>query len=392
MKFIFIVIGVIFLLVFEVLRVYFIMPFPGSQQYQTIEVAYWIDRNITWIRVLFLVGITFATIRGVRNFSTGRKIFSGALFITYLGIAYLFNFKFLAEKMFLQPQSTVFATALTNVIKEEKLVLGIVINGEAKAYPIQLIGYHHQIRDSLGGVPIWVTYCTVCRTGRIFSPLVNGKNESFRLVGMDHFNALFEDASTKSWWRQVSGEAVVGSLKGYQLKELPAQQMSLAAWLHLYPDTKTLQPDPAFIKQYAGLAAYDMGAMGSGLEKRDTGSWKLKSWVVGVSEGENVKAYDWNVLARQQVLEDSLPQLNLLVTLEKDGRTFHVLDRRIQGTIFRFYKREGAEEMIDINTGSTWNLGGECMAGKMAGQVLQPLSASQEFWHSWKTFHPTTSQ
>ena len=41
-----------------------------------------------------------------------------------------------------------------------------------------------------------VTYCTVCRTGRVFSPIVEGQPETFRLVGMDHFNAMFEDEGT----------------------------------------------------------------------------------------------------------------------------------------------------------------------------------------------------
>jgi hypothetical protein len=66
----------------------------------------------------------------------------------------------------------------------------------------------HQVRDSINHIPVMVTYCTVCRTGRIYNPIVNGKAETFRLVGMDHFNAMFEDATTKSWWRQSTGECI----------------------------------------------------------------------------------------------------------------------------------------------------------------------------------------
>ena len=101
-----------------------------------------------------------------------------------------------------------------------RLVIGVVNNGEAKAYPIRFLGYHHQVQDTVGGKPVIVTYCTVCRTGRVFEPMVNGKPEKFRLVGMDHFNAMFEDATTKSWWRQVNGEAITGKLKGQQLPEV----------------------------------------------------------------------------------------------------------------------------------------------------------------------------
>ena len=68
-------------------------------------------------------------------------------------------------------------------------------------------------------------------------PFVNGKKESFRLVGMDHFNAMFEDKTTKSWWYQATGEAIAGPLKNKTLTEIPSQQMTLSAWLRQYPNS-----------------------------------------------------------------------------------------------------------------------------------------------------------
>ncbi|WP_199879948.1 DUF3179 domain-containing (seleno)protein [Arundinibacter roseus] len=79
------------------------------------------------------------------------------------------------------------------------------VNNQAHEYPIQNIEYHHQIQDTPGGKLIIVTYCTVCHTGRVFEPIVNGQLETFLLVGMDHFNTMFEDKTTGSWWRQVNG-------------------------------------------------------------------------------------------------------------------------------------------------------------------------------------------
>src|SRR5205814_3665155 len=60
---------------------------------------------------------------------------------------------------------------------------------------------------------VMVSFCTVCRTGRVFDPVVDGRIERFRLVGMDHFNAMFEDVRTRSWWRQATGEAMVGPMR-----------------------------------------------------------------------------------------------------------------------------------------------------------------------------------
>jgi len=106
-------------------------------------------------------------------------------------------------------------------------------------------------------VPMIITYCTVCRTGRIFQPTVKGHPEKFRLVGMDHFNAMFEDASTGSWWRQVNGEAIAGKLKGEILPEVESFQMTLGKLFELYPNAVVMQSDESSKDNYDSLARYE---------------------------------------------------------------------------------------------------------------------------------------
>lgn len=385
-------IGLILLMVIEILRVYFIMPFPGSQHDETLEIAYWIGGNIIWIRWVF---VTISGLFFISSFATskrGFKIAASLLIVIYAVIFYLFNFRFLAETMFYQPKNLQFSSSADNKIALEKQVLGIEINGEAKAYPIQLIGYHHQVRDSVGGKPVMVTYCTVCRTGRVFSPFVNGKPEEFRLVGMDHFNAMFEDAQTKSWWRQVSGEAVAGPLKGTKLIEVPSQQMTLLAWLERYPSSKIMQPDTAFKKQYDKLDGYDKGKLTGSLEKRDTGSWKEKSWVVGIKFGNAAIAIDWNRLVRDIVVQDSLPGLPFVIILGEDSSSFYAYSRELNGSFLQLKKKDDNKPvlMTDENTYSIWDQKGYCIQGPLQGARLKPVQSYQEYWHSWRTFNPLT--
>ena len=174
----------------------------------------------------------------MKNIVKKEKVILLFLATIYVVIFYVFTFQMEADKMFLQPTHTYFYKIAENKIPIDKLVIGVAENGLQKAYPIQLIGYHHQVRDSIGQTPVMVTYCTVCRTGRVYSPMVNGKLENFRLVGMDHFNAMFEDASTKSWWRQSNGECIAGPLKGYKLKEINSEQLSLQAWFRKHPNAE----------------------------------------------------------------------------------------------------------------------------------------------------------
>lgn len=377
-------IGLIFLFALEILRVYFIMPFPGSQQHDTVGFAYFLDRNIIWLRIL---GLALVVWQLLFYFRTGRpwlKITLGLILLLYGGIFYLFNFKFLADKMFYQPTVKQFAPDSTG---KGRLVIGVAVEGAAKAYPIEVIGYHHQVKDTVGGQPILVTYCTVCRTGRVYSPIVQGKYATFRLVGMDHFNAMFEDAATRSWWQQATGKAITGPLKGQQLAEIPSAQMTLGDWQTLHPNSLTLQPDPNFKSKYDSLKGYDEGTIKSGLEKRDSASWQFKSWVIGVTIGGRSKAYDWNNLVKDRVIPDTIGKLHLLLTIEPDNKTFYALS---YGDSLSFLYDTAAGTIRDMNTQSTWQPNGACTDGPMKGAHLQPVQAYQEFWHSWRTFHPGT--
>jgi Protein of unknown function (DUF3179) len=382
--------GLILLFAAEILRVYFIMPFPGSQRSETIQVAYFLDRYIWLFRALGVIMILPPLLHIYRNSKWWKKITLSVFVLLYLGVFYLFNFKFLADKMFYQPQNKVLSTAAGNNVALKSLVLGVSLNGESKAYPIEIIGYHHQVRDTVGGQPVMVTYCTVCRTGRVFSPYVNGRLENFRLVGMDHFNAMFEDEETKSWWRQATGVAVAGPLKGSGLKEIPSQQSSLAAWMRQYPNTLIMQPDAVFTKQYEGLAGFDEGNIESGLEKRDPGSWQFKSWVVGVQKNGAAKAYDWNDLVKQKIINDTFQNLPLVLVLEHDNRSFHVWNRKVNEQVLEFTMDEASQTIKDNTTGSVWNMHGEAVEGSLKGSRLSPIQAYQEFWHSWESFHPGT--
>lgn len=392
MKWLILFAGLLLLFSAEILRVYFIMPFPGSQHNNTISLAYWISNNIAWIRILALILIVFPVIQIFRRSRVWLKAVTSVLLALYGVVFFYFNYRFQADKMFYQPRQKSFEPETDDTTKRDRLVIGVTINGQAKAYPIQIIGYHHQVRDTVGGTPVMITYCTVCRTGRAFSPFVNGKPESFRLVGMDHFNAMFEDATTKSWWQQATGIAVAGPLKGTALKELPTAQSTLEAWLRQYPNSLIMQPDTSFLKAYKWLSGYDKGTIKGSLEKRDSLSWKPKSWIVGVTHNSAAKAYDWNELVSKKLIQDIIKGLPIVLTLENDTASFHVYDRRVNGAVLYFQRATGNDLLTDQNTNSTWNMDGICIAGTLKGARLVPVQAYNEFWHSWNTFHKNVAK
>lgn len=380
--------GLLVLLLTEVLRIYFIMPFPGSQQRSAIEFAYFLHHHVWYFRAAGMLLLAYAGLQLIRSGTVKNYAVALLPFLIWAAVLAVVSGKMEADSMFYQPTRVNMAPVDENVMPRSTVILGLSLNGSQRAYPVELIGYHHQVRDTVGGEPVMVTYCTVCRTGRIFSPVVNGKTETFRLVGMDLFNAMFEDAQTKSWWRQVNGEAVAGPLKGMRLKELSSEQMTLDAWIARYPNTLILQPDSTFAREYAELKGYATGRKKGKLTGTDSLSWKDKSWVIGVTINGQSRAYDWRYLLDNKLVHDKLNGLPLLLAVEPDSLSYHVWQRPDTLT---FLITEDFE-LSDLNTNSRWNWSGRCTSGKLEGVTLKPIQAYQEYWHSWRTFQPETTR
>ncbi len=372
-------IGISLLVLFEIANVFFIMPMPGSQRMSSVDMAYTLY-SLRWLfRAVFGMMIILGAASAWR--AQGRRKFAApALLVLAALILYATNFVMAADRMFLAPKSVTMLPADRNKVDTARLVVGIEIGGEARAFPVQFIGYHHQVRDTVAGKQVMVSYCTVCRTGRVFSPVVDGRSETFRLVGMDHFNAMFEDATTHSWWRQANGEAIAGPSKGKALSEIPSRQVTLAEWLREHPRTLIMQADPALQKKYSRSFDYETGASRKALTGTDTVSWHDKAWVVGITINGQSKAYDWNRLRREGAVNDMLGGKPIVVALAADRASFCAFVRPSPAT--KFVVRR--DSLVAGRASYAFN-------GQGPTGALEPLSASQEFWHSWKTFQPATT-
>jgi hypothetical protein len=371
-------IGALLLLLFEVANVYFIMPMPGSQRMRSIDVAYFLYRWRWEFRLVF-GALIVAGLWSAWHAPGRRRWIAPASLVVVAAVAYATNFVMAADRMFLPPTVLTMQPAALNKVEMARLVVGVELNGEARAYPVEYIGYHHQVRDTVGGTPVLVSYCTVCRTGRVFSPTVTGRPEIFRLVGMDHFNAMFEDATTGSWWRQANGEAIVGPKTGTFLREIPSVQVTLREWLALHPASLVMQADSTFKGEYAKDYAFENGTSRKKLTGTDTVSWHDKAWVVGLTVNRQSTAFDWNRLRRERVVNDEVGGQPVVLALASDSASFFAFERPDSSTHFALR----GDSLVA--SGRAYALSGRGKSG-----ALTSLFASQEFWHSWREFHPGT--
>jgi hypothetical protein len=372
--------GLLGLTVFEICKVYLIMPMPGSQQMDRIDIAYFLHTYRWLFRIVFVVMIFAGSIP---VFKVKKPYLPLIAIIPVIVIIYFSNFKMAADRMFLQPKNLVFKSKGENLLSDSSIVVAVHYQGKAKAYPIRFILYHHQVRDTIAGKPIMVTYCNVCRTGRVFEPIVKGKIENFRLVGMDHFNAMFEDETTKSWWRQATGEAVTGSLKGNSLAEVESNQFTLNKFFSLYPYGEVMQMEDLFKNNYDSLARFEKGKTKSSLTRSDSLSWKNKSWVLGIQIENAAKAYDWIDLKQRRVINDRIGKTPIVIALSADDQSFVAFERPSEAEVFTI------RNDTLIAKGNAYDFSGRNT--KELSYQLKRVKVYQEFWHSWQTFHPETA-
>lgn len=297
---------------------------------------------------------------------------------------WLFNRFWVGRHKFLPITQKVFAKGADSKIDPQGQVIGVDHNGLRKAYPVNMLAYHHQISDDIGGQPIWITYCALCRSGRVYDLTVDGTAMEFTLVGAITFNAVFRDAATGSWWRQETGEAVKGPHRGKVLQDIPFLQISLADWLAKYPDTEILQHDPLF------QARYDMWTRIFNYEASLPG-WHMQQTpplVIGVEAEGQSRAYDFEQLKKEGLVQDVLGSTHLLVLSSEDGTSGFVYDRSLKGDALNF-ERSG-DKLRDTKTKSQWNLLGQCISGDMKGSQLQQIQSYQQFLRAWISFHPQT--
>ncbi|MGI9356921.1 MAG: DUF3179 domain-containing protein [Rhizobiaceae bacterium] len=142
------------------------------------------------------------------------------------------------------------ATAVTDLTDRDP-VIGLEINGDARAYPLRVMTWHEIVNDTVGGQPVVITYCPLCNSAIVFDALVNGDIHTFGTTGkLRNSDLVMYDRSTESWWQQFTGRAIAGAHLGTKLKLLPSQLEAWSDFKARYPNGKVLVPNNPSSRHY----------------------------------------------------------------------------------------------------------------------------------------------
>jgi len=129
-------------------------------------------------------------------------------------------------------------------------VITVEIAGDVRAYPVRYLTWHEIVNDTVGGVPVAVTFCPLCNSGITFDRRVPQGTLSFGVSGkLRNSDMVMYDRETQSWWQQAMGEAIVGDLLGTQLTQLPTWMESWDEFRARHPEGLVMD-EPDFRRQY----------------------------------------------------------------------------------------------------------------------------------------------
>src|SRR5262252_3905340 len=275
-------------------------------------------------------------------------------------------------------------------LKPIEPVIALTVGGQSRAYPLQILVWHEIVNDSVGGVPVTVTFCPLCYTAIAFDRRAADRVLDFGTTGkLRRSDLVMYDRQTESWWQQAVGQAVVGDLTGTQLTILPASIASWDAFRTAHAEGLVLSRDTGFNRSYGTnpYAGYDQPNTRPFLfDGSLDGRLAPKEHVVTVSLGGDNVAYPYTLLRQRHVVRDTVGGTPIVV-FYRPG-TSSALDANTVADGFdvgssavfsptlddrRLTFKVAASDFVDSETGSRWNLLGRAVSGPLANRRLEPI-------------------
>ena len=148
----------------------------------------------------------------------------------------------------------------TDWLADREPVIGLAIDGDARAYPLRVLTWHEIVNDTVGGTPVAVTYCPLCNAAIVFEATVDGQRLKFGTTGkLRHSDLVMYDRQTGTWWQQFTGRGIVGDHTGAKLTFVPARLESWGEFRQRHPDGRVLVPSDPDARPYGRnpYAGYD---------------------------------------------------------------------------------------------------------------------------------------
>lgn len=295
------------------------------------------------------------------------------------------------------------ANSVTWLDKREPVIV-VEINNEIKAYPLQIMIFHEIVSDKIGGIPVIVTFCPLCNASIVYNRSVGDKVLNFGVSGsLRKSDLIMYDHQTKSWWQQFTGKGIVGEYTNTQLEHLPSKVIAFEDYLKRFPTGYVLSRKTGFNRLYGEnpYAGYDSVDRSPFYFDPHDPRIRAMERVLAIQVKEIARIYPLSKLVKYPVVNDRLEK-EPIVIFSKKGM-LSVVDKRwidesktlpsssaysriLNNMTLEFKLNETG--IVDINTGSQWNILGYSTHGSLKGSQLKQIDRGVHFAFAWLAFKP----
>jgi hypothetical protein len=295
-------------------------------------------------------------------------------------------------------------------------VVALEINGDSRAYPLDILIWHELVNDTVGGVPVSVAYCPLCNSVTVYDREIGGQVLDFGVSGLLYNSSLvMYDRQTETLWSHFAGEPLYGALSEAELVSRPATIVGFGTWQAANPDGLVLNRTTGQSRNYGAnpYPGYDnVNADPFLFEGEVDGRYTAMTRVVGVESDDTTLAAAFPLLElrEQGVATASLGGQDIVAfwvpgaaSALDGGEVSGGVDVGATGVFSPFIDGEsltfssvtdevsGTALITDVETGSTWNIFGEATDGELVGAKLDQLIHIDTFWFAWIAFHPESA-
>ena len=286
-------------------------------------------------------------------------------------------------------------------LSDTALVAGIIINGQAYAYPHKIMDQHEIVNEPERLLPYTLSFCPLTGSSVAFEATISGSVKTFGVSGLLlQNNLIMYDRQTDSNWPQLRLQADEGELRNTKLKLIDHTEIEWGSWKNLYPGTLILSRNSGGRNPSSYLATLYQGYRrpnSKPLFPMNYSDSRLmpKIRVLGVYAGTETKAYPMSAFgAGRKIFNDSVDNVPIAVFGDKASRMMRAFFSSVNGQNLTFKFKSGTESgnlnnvrFIDDQTGSTWNLSGEAIDGTLKGERLERPDSFVAYWFAWSAFN-----
>jgi hypothetical protein len=272
-------------------------------------------------------------------------------------------------------------------MRGDDLVFGVSINGDNRAYPLRIMGWHEMFNEVIGGVPVALAYCTLCGSGILFETKLPGRTKPL-VFGSSGFlyrsNKLMFDRETNSLWNQFTGKPVVGPLvgSGITLKQRPVVITTWDSWKGSHPDTKILSLKTGHSRDYGPGVVYseyfgsDDLMFPAAVDQEDHAQ---KDYIFAVRQFGAARAWPLDAFKNRRVINDAIADQNLLLIGDFATRSVRAFERGDE--VFTL----SSEGRLMAANGEVWTITEDALVGP-DGTQLARVAGHIAYWFAWDNY------